>query len=115
MEQWMKEIDPATLPCPYNELAPVIGLEAAMILAEKYQGTSVYFNKLDSTLKEIRNEKIRKEFRGYNQKALARQFNLSEAWIRKILSESEEQPKYKQGTLFSEEVLKSTFKSTFAK
>lgn len=106
MEPWMQEIDPATLPEPYRKLTSLIGMEATMKLAKEFQGTMIYFAKLDSTIKMIRDKKIRDEFKGWNHKDLARRFGLTEAWIRKILSEG--QPECTQLTLFNEDVLEST-------
>jgi len=87
LEEWMKELNPEVLPEPYRKLTSFIGLEHTMKLAEEFQGTTLYFAKLDSTLKLIRDKKIREEFNGGNHKELAVKYGLTEAWVRKILAE----------------------------
>lgn len=87
MEEWMKELNPEVLPEPYRKLTSFIGLEHTMKLAEGFKGTTLYFAKLDSTLKLIRDKKIREEFNGGNHKELAVKYGLTEAWVRKILAE----------------------------
>jgi len=87
MEPWMKNMDPELLPEPYRKLCSLIGLENTLKLAEEYQGTSLYFAKLDSALKTLRDQTIRDEFRGGNYKELALKYGLTETWVRKIVSE----------------------------
>lgn len=91
MQEWMKEINPEVLPEPYKKLTSIIGLENTLKLAEEFQGTTLYFAKLDSTLKYLRDEKIREEFNGSNHKELAVKYGLTETWIRKILLEKPEE------------------------
>jgi len=107
LEQWMKEINPEVLPEPYRKLTSIIGLENTMKLAKEFQGTTLYFTKLDSTIKLIRDKKIREEFDGGNHKQLAIKYGLTEAWVRKILAERPDESH--QPSLFSEEFLESTF------
>lgn len=84
---WVKDITPELLPEPYRKLSEEIGIENVIILTEKFQGTSVYFPKLDGLLKSLRDRQIRDEYNGDNVKDLARKYGLTEVWIRSILAE----------------------------
>lgn len=85
--KWVREIDPELLPEPYKKLASLIGLDNALKLAREFQGTCVYFAKLDNVLRLIRDKQIRHDFNGANHKQLARKYGLTETWIRQILAE----------------------------
>ena len=69
-----------------RELADCIGIEAYKKLVRNYAGSCVYIRKPDTVTVNIRNEKIKKEFNGYNYLELAKKFNLSEISIRRIVS-----------------------------
>jgi Mor family transcriptional regulator len=56
-------------------------------LAAKFQGTGMYFPKLDSLIQEARNKRIRAEFNGGNHKELAIKYNITEVWVRNILAQ----------------------------
>lgn len=86
MPPWVEEISPEILPEPYRKLSELIGVEATLKLAHEYQGTSLYFAKLDTTIKQIRDKKIRYEHNGRNIKELAIKFGLTEVWVRQILN-----------------------------
>lgn len=87
-QDWVREIDVELLPEPYKKLSEVMGIENAIALAEEYQGTSIYFPKLDGYLKSMRDRRIREEYNGHNIKDLARKYGLTEVWIRAILQEN---------------------------
>ena len=84
--EWLKEISPDELPEPYRHLCGIIGLEHTLALAREYQGSMVYLPKLDSTVKLIRDRKIREEFSGANHRLLALKYGLSESWVRQIVA-----------------------------
>lgn len=86
IEQWIADIDPDELPEPYRKLSGVIGLEQTLRLANEFQGASIYFPKLDNTLKSIRDKKIRDEFNGANYRELAHKYGLTVSWVRSIVS-----------------------------
>lgn len=86
-EELLPYLDPNELPDPYPQLVKLIGMEHTMALAEYYAGTYLYFRKLDEPLRRARDRLIRKEFNGRNHKELARRFGLSEAWVRAIVGE----------------------------
>jgi Mor family transcriptional regulator len=100
MEQqpWIDDITADMLPEPYRKLCGIIGIANIISLAELFQGTTVYFPKLDGIIKMIRNSKIREEFDGGNVTELAIKYNLTEVWVRQILQDMI--PDDNQGTLF---------------
>ena len=87
-QDWVKEIQAELLPEPYRKLSEEIGIENVIVLADEFQGTSVYFPKLDGLLKSLRDHRIRDEYTGNNVKDLARKYGLTEVWIRSILQEN---------------------------
>lgn len=98
LQPWVNDITPEMLPEPYRRLCGLVGIINIIKLAEVFQGTTVYFPKLDTTLKTIRNIQIRAEFNGGNVTELALKYGLTEVWIRQILQDLI--PDSDQGTLF---------------
>ncbi|MDK2902462.1 MAG: hypothetical protein PWQ93_381 [Clostridiales bacterium] len=80
-------LDAESLPEPYKSIADEMGLENALKLAEILGGLNVYFPKLDSILRQSRDERIGKEFNGCNYKELAAKYGLTESWIRNIVNQ----------------------------
>lgn len=97
LSPWIQELTEDQLPEPYKTLAAQFSVQTALRFAELYQGTGVYYPKLDSQLAEIRNKRIRAEFSGSNQRALAVKYGLTERWIYEILGSI---PDDRQTTLF---------------
>lgn len=86
---WLKDLkieELGELPEASREIAAVIGVENAVKLSEHFGGTYMYFPKLDKILIKLRDGKIKKEFTGFNHKALAKKYGLTEIWIRQILN-----------------------------
>jgi len=86
--EWMNDIDPEILPEPYRRLVGLIGIENVLRLAEEFQGMSIYFPKLDGTLKIVRDKRILDEYNGSNIKELARKYGLTENWIRQLIADN---------------------------
>ena len=55
--------------------------------SQAYGGLSIYIAKADSVIRSARDEKIRRDFNGYNFKFLVNKYNLSERTIRSITAE----------------------------
>ena len=85
-EKWMDEITIDVVPEKYHHLVNLIGIENVLLLSKDFGGTMLYIPKHDSLAKEIRNEKIRKEFNGGNYKELTKKYNLCESQIRNIIN-----------------------------
>jgi Mor family transcriptional regulator len=73
------------LPESYQAVAEIIGKDLTFKLARHLGGAGFYFRKLDSLLLSRRDEKIRANFTGVNQRELAREYDLTERQIRNIL------------------------------
>ena len=74
-----------------RELAEIIGLEAYKKLVVNFAGSFLYIQKIDSVLKDVRDDEIRAKFDGGNYGALAREYNLAEATVRDIVAEKRKQ------------------------
>lgn len=75
------------LPEPYRTIAEACGVDTAIVLAEHFGGSQVTFQKLDTILYVLKERLIRDEFNGYNYSELARKYNCSTSWIRKITTD----------------------------
>ncbi len=69
-----------------KEIVECIGIEAYRKLTEHFGGSTIYIQKPDTLSKIRRNNEIRKLFNGKNYRSLALRFNLSENYIRLIVS-----------------------------
>ena len=77
--------DIAQLDGEQRELAEIIGLEAYRKLADSYAGCTIYVRKPEEITKKLRNAEICEKFDGKNYRELARDYQLSESSIRKIV------------------------------
>lgn len=77
-----------------KELAEIIGLDAYKKLVVNYAGSFLYIQKIDSVLKDLRDNEIREKFDGGNYGRLAREYNLAEATVRDIVAEKRKQLRY---------------------
>lgn len=77
-----------------KELAEIIGLDAYKKLVVNYAGSFLYIQKIDSVLKDLRDDEIREKFDGGNYGKLAREYNLAEATVRDIVAEKRKQLRY---------------------
>lgn len=84
-QAWINELKPEELPEPYCTIMTNVGIENTLKIIELYQGTGVYFPKVESMLNKIRDRNIRREFNGGNYKELAIKYGLTERWIREIV------------------------------
>lgn len=69
-----------------RELAECIGLEPYKKLLKNYAGSPIVIRMPQRVTMPLRNKAIRKKFNGYNYRELAKEYDLSEASIRKIVS-----------------------------
>lgn len=66
-------------------LAEAIGIEAFKKLVTMYAGTTIYIPTLEKLTIGVRDKMIRDEYNGYNHKALALKYGISEQWVRVIV------------------------------
>lgn len=93
MEDWVKELTPDMIPEPYSSYATAIGIDNLIKLVKMSGGDEIYLPTLDFFKRPIRDKRIREEYTGYNEKNLARKYDLSERRIREIV-EGEKRPVY---------------------
>lgn len=74
-----------SLPREYQMVAEIAGKATALKLAQCLGGTRVYYPKIESLIRDVRDECIRAEFTGFNHRDLARKYSLTETWIRDIV------------------------------
>ncbi len=67
-----------------RELAELLGLENYLKLVKTFGGTSIYVHKVQTLERAIRDEQLRKEFKG-NYKKLALKYGLSIRQTREII------------------------------
>ena len=81
----MKEVDSSSLQGIYRELAEIIGVKLTIAVFNELKGQQITF---PSRLYE-RNyviEEVKTRYNGTNLKELAREFNYTERWIRKLMN-----------------------------
>lgn len=71
-----------------REVAEIIGIDNYKKMVTHFGGDSVYIQKRDTIIKEIRSQHIAKEFNGFNYRELALKYNLAERTIREIVSKA---------------------------
>lgn len=69
-----------------RELADLLGMDVFLTLVKQCGGTNLYIPKAESVGRMARNAMIKAEFTGYNLKALAAKFRLSQVQIRNIIT-----------------------------
>lgn len=87
MEAWTKEIKIEDIPDAYQHLARILGIEALIKLSNISGGTMIYVPKIESLFQVARDRLIVKEFNGGNYKELARKYNLTESWVRRLIQQ----------------------------
>lgn len=78
------------VPEELKELADTLGVDALCKFTQHYGGATIYVPKFDHVVRNIRDDLIKKEFNGFNYKELAKKYNLSESWIRKMCKKENE-------------------------
>lgn len=85
----IKKVDSKDLNGIYKEFAEVLGFEVTQLIFKYFKGLQVTFpTKLLS--KNYVEKKVVEEYDGSNTKELARKYNYSERWVRRVLKESRE-------------------------
>lgn len=67
-----------------KEIAELIGIENYIKLSLYFGGDNIYVQKYSEVIKVQRNSDIRKRFNGSNSEQLAKEYNLSERYIRML-------------------------------
>lgn len=82
---------------PYKTIAELIGMDAVVILAQHFGGSQVYFQQIDTVVDSLKERLIRQEFNGYNYEELARKYQCSTRWVRKLVSDIEQKVRNRPG------------------
>ena len=69
------------------ELAKLIGIDAYKKLVKYYGGGDVYVCKADMATRLSRNKEICEKFDGENYRELAKEYGLTDRWVRVITAE----------------------------
>lgn len=91
MNELINEIELEDIPPNLQVLAKKIGIKNLIFLAEEMGGLTIYVPKKENFFVGAKNRRIIKEFNGYNQQELAKKYNVSERWIRKLTNKDYEE------------------------
>ena len=91
----LSELNKDELPALYEAIMNKIGAAATIELAKMFSGQYVYFQKIETVERPLRNKKIRQEFNGYNYAELAKKYNLTEITIRNICGDLTESKRHR--------------------
>jgi len=82
------------LPGDLKDLAELVGVEAALLIAERYAGTYIKIPKCDGLRRDVRNKRIRADYDTgrYTLRSLALKYKLTDRQITNILSAVDETP-----------------------
>lgn len=70
-----------------RDIAEIIGLDNYISLSKAFGGDNVYVQKYSEVIKIQRNAEIREKFNGYNSDDLAKQYDLSERYVRMLCAD----------------------------
>jgi len=70
---------------PYDEIIDLNGLDAIAAFSRAFSGSSIYVPSLRTIFKDCIDTEIHNQYNGKNIRSLAKDFNLSERYIRNLL------------------------------
>jgi Mor family transcriptional regulator len=95
LEDWVKDIEIEDLDEPYYQIAEKMGIKVALEMAKMFQGSQVYFPKVETSCNPKRKQLIKEEFNGYNYRELAEKYGFTERWVREICKDQVERERNK--------------------
>ena len=85
MDELVKDLTLDMLPEGiYKDIADAIGIENFYALTKVVGGATIYLPKPESVTRPVRDTRIREEFNGYNHPDLAKKYQVTERWLRKL-------------------------------
>lgn len=84
-KELLKELRQEDLTETVQMIAKIIGKEKLLELSYYVNGTEIYIPPPDTLLKNPRNRKLREEYNGYNAKELAKKYDLTEDYVKKLM------------------------------
>ena len=85
---YFMELKISDLPLQFENIAIELGIDKMKALFKEFGGTSVYFPTEKMIYKEARDREIMSKYNGVNIKELAVKYNMSESYIRAIISKN---------------------------
>lgn len=85
-EKLLDEIPYEYLDEKQREIADLVGISAYRTLVKNFGGEALYIVKAETIAQDYRNKRITEKFNGGNYKELAKEFDLSERYVRKIVN-----------------------------
>ena len=70
-----------------RDIAEIIGIDNYIKLSLNFGGDNIYVQKYSEVIKIQRNAEIRNKFNGYNSGQLAKEYDLSERYVRSICAD----------------------------
>lgn len=70
-----------------RDIAEVIGIDNYIKLSLNFGGDNIYVQKYSEVIKIQRNAEIREKFNGYNSDQLAKEYDLSERYVRLLCAD----------------------------
>ena len=70
-----------------RDIAEIIGIDNYIKLSRNFGGDNIYVQKYSEVVKIQRNAEIRSKFNGYNSGQLAKEYGLTERYVRSICSD----------------------------
>lgn len=70
-----------------RDIAEIIGIDNYIKLSLNFGGDNIYIQKYSEVIKIQRNAEIREKFNGYNSDQLAKEYDLSERYVRLLCSD----------------------------
>ena len=70
-----------------RDIAEIIGIEKYIELTKTFGGDNIYIQKYSEVCKIQRNAEIRSKFTGYNSEELAKEYDLTERYVRQLCSD----------------------------
>lgn len=70
-----------------RDIAEAIGIDSYIKLTKIFGGDNIYIQKYSEVIKIQRNAEIREKFNGYNSDQLAREYDLSERYVRMLCAD----------------------------
>ncbi len=90
MDELVKDLTLDMLPEGiYKDIADAIGIENFYALTKVVGGATIYLPKPESVTRPVRDTRIREEFNGYNHPDLAKKYQVTERWVRKLCGAGE--------------------------
>lgn len=80
------KITPDDFPEGFRDVVAAVGIDAALVLCDKFGGSSIYVPASKTAGRRLRNLRIKEDFKAMSIPQLCRKYNLTESQIRAIVN-----------------------------